>query len=368
MKPLPMADSTATLPCCAPVEASCCSTMPSCEERSEPWIQGHIETAVGKIPVVKTVLTKADILGGWKVRWDIGRNDYRVTPGLYAVGAPTVSSPVLVTANYKLTFDVLRKTLEEIDAWIVVLDTKGINVWCAAGKGTFGTAELIQRVNNVKLHGVVSHRTLILPQLGAPGIVAHQVARGCGFKVVYGPVRAEDVKPFIHSGMKATEKMRRVEFTTKDRLVLTPVELVQAMRNAIFGFGLLFIANSLGISAFDTMDMLGVVGAVFVGAVFTPVLLPWVPGPMFSLKGGLLGMLWAIALAGVGSFEGFRLYGSILFLPAISGFLAMNFTGASTYTSFSGVKKEMTVSIPVILVSGLLGAALLIADAVMRTV
>ena len=72
--------------------------------------------------------------------------DYRVEPGLYAVGSPTADSPVLVSANYKMSFDRLRSALPGVDAWILVLDTKGINVWCAAGKGTFGTDELVRRI------------------------------------------------------------------------------------------------------------------------------------------------------------------------------------------------------------------------------
>lgn len=67
---------------------------------------------------------------------------YTIDPGLYALGNPDESSPVLVTANYKLTFDRLRQSLPKLDAWVLVLDTKGINVWCAAGKGTFGTGEV----------------------------------------------------------------------------------------------------------------------------------------------------------------------------------------------------------------------------------
>ncbi|RXM20875.1 acetyl-CoA synthase subunit gamma, partial [Citrobacter sp. AAK_AS5] len=84
--------------------------------------------------------------GRWRVRWNIKRMDYRVAPGLYAVGEPTADSPVLVTANYKLTFDGLRSELGGVDAWMLVLDTLGVNVWCAAGKGTFSTAELARRV------------------------------------------------------------------------------------------------------------------------------------------------------------------------------------------------------------------------------
>ena len=67
---------------------------------------------------------------------------YRVDPGLYSLGNPDSSSPVFVSANYRLSFNALRGSLKNSNCWILVLDTKGINVWCAAGKGTFGTEEL----------------------------------------------------------------------------------------------------------------------------------------------------------------------------------------------------------------------------------
>lgn len=140
-----------------------------------PWVVGQIASPSGPIPRVSTKLTLADRLGAWRVRWNIRRMDYRVPPGLYAVGGPGADSPVLVTANYKLTFDSLRRELSSIAAWILVLDTRGVNVWCAAGKKTFSTDELIRRVTDGGLDRIVSHRRLVLPQLGAPGVAAHLV-------------------------------------------------------------------------------------------------------------------------------------------------------------------------------------------------
>ena len=77
--------------------------------------------------------------------------NYTVNPGLCRVGNPDDASPALVTANYKMSFDRLRKELSGLDAWIMVLDTKGINVWCAAGKGTFGTEEAVRKIGEVGL-------------------------------------------------------------------------------------------------------------------------------------------------------------------------------------------------------------------------
>ena len=133
------------------------------------------------IHTASTTLSFRDVLGGWKARWGINRMGYETEPGLYAVGSPDSTSPVLVSANYGLTFNVLRKNLSGLDCWLLILDTKGINVWCAAGKGTFGTDELIDRIGAVGLSEVVTHRNLILPQLGAPGISAHEVKQLTGF-------------------------------------------------------------------------------------------------------------------------------------------------------------------------------------------
>ena len=308
------------------------------------------------IQTVSTRLTFKDRLGGWKVRWGIGRMSYTVDPGLYAVGAPDETSPVLVSANYKLTFDSLRKELSGVNCWLMILDTKGVNVWCAAGKGTFGTDELINRISKTGLAETVSHRTLILPQLGAPGVNSNEVKRQTGFSVIYGTVRARDIKAFLEAGNKATDEMRIVKFTMYDRLVLTPLEIVPAAKKSLVVFGIMFLLNLFLPKPFGLTDFIAYAGMVLVGTVVTPVLLPFIPGRAFAFKGALLGLLWAV-------FAVWYLdvcYGYLLILPSISAYLAMNFTGASTYTSPSGVLKEMKIALPFIIGGLGLGIVLLL--------
>lgn len=336
-----------------------------------PYVTGRIATPAGDIPQVATRLRFADVLGSWKCRWSIGRMDYKVDPGLYAVGQPDDKSPVLVTANYKMTFDRLREQLTGLNLWILVLDTDGVNVWCAAGKGTFGTDELVYRISCTRLSAVVSHRTLILPQLGAVGIAAHEIAKQSGFRVVYGPVRATDIPAFLANNMQATEEMRTVRFTLKDRIVLTPMELVGAMKPVLIAFGVLFILNAIGFGHYALADFLGIMGAIFVGAILTPTLLPWVPGRAFSLKGTLLGLVWAagfLLLYGFPApvFGWLKAAAYFLLLPNLSGFLAMNFTGSSTYTSLSGVDREMKFAVPAQVISaGIAVVLLLVSDSLL---
>jgi hypothetical protein len=314
------------------------------------------------IKTVPTSLTLCDHVGTWKARWGIGRMAYDVEPGLYAIGIPNNESPVFVSANYKLTFDVLRKNLEGLDCWLLILDTNGINVWCAAGKGTFGTDELIRRIETSELSKYISHKRLVLPQLGATGVSAHEVKNRSGFDVSYGPVRAEDIKEYMDAGFKATKEMRTVKFTLWDRLVLTPMELIPAIKMTLPVFGVMLMANQFIRKPFDKSTIAAYSGAILSGSVITPALLPYIPGNAFALKGWLVGIGCTAGILGLSGTlkKGNPLLSvaSLLLYPAISSFLAMNFTGASTYTSPSGVNKEMKKALPFIVGAAAIGGAL----------
>ncbi len=282
---------------------------------------------------------------------------YTVDPGLYALGDAGPESPVCVTANYKMSFDLLRKGLAGIDAWILVLDTQGINVWCAAGKGTFGTDELVDRIKSSGLADVVSHRRLIVPQLGAPGIAAHEVRMRSGFQVVYGPVRADDVPAFLRDDLNATGRMRTKDFGFMERLALVPMEIVPAAKGALLVTGALFVLSFFvsALSASRALDwtllaLVAMGASILAGAALTPILLPWLPGRAFSTKGLGLGLLFALAvLLLTRTVHHLTTAGTLALLvsiPAMTAYLAMNFTGASTYTSLSGVRKEMRFALP----------------------
>jgi len=341
----------------------CCSKESACLPSGKQ--EGRACSCATKpIPVVSTSLSSKDILGALKVRIGIGRMDYRVEPGLYAVGKPNNDSPVLVSANYKLTFNTLRKNLVDINCWLLILDTKGVNVWCAAGKGTFGTCELIHRIEAARLSEIVTHRRLIVPQLGASGVNAHEVKRCTGFSVTFGPIRASDIKAFLSSGFQATKEMRTVKFTFWDRLVLTPVELVEAAKKSLSVFGVLFLINLIAAQPFSVYDVAAYVGAIIAGTVLTPVLLPCIPGKAFAWKGWILGLCWtvfALWLFGWYTPDSWLLAaGYLLLLPSVSAYLALNFTGCSTFTSPSGVLKEMKIALPLIVSASIIGVVLIL--------
>lgn len=360
-------NSKALLACCGPQADS----EPGAEEKTryrDPanWTSGRIKTPAGPILQVTTSLTSRDIIGTWKARWGIGRMSYRIRPGLYGVGNPSPESPVFVTANYKMSFDRLRRELGGIDAWIMVLDTKGINVWCSAGKGTFCAEEIAKQIEKTGLSQVVSHKRLILPQLSGPGVAAHEVTKQSGFKVIFGPVQAKDIPEFLKSGMKATPEMRRAEFRFFDRIVLTPVELTGMIKPAGIIIGVLFFLKLAGVDFLSLEGVLPYLGAILVGSVLVPAFLPWIPGRAFAFKGWLAGVVLAF---GVNVSYGWLLSSSpswkqslvtFLILPALTSFLALNFTGSSTYTSLSGVLSEMKIALPLIIISAGLGVIFMV--------
>jgi len=136
------------------IDPVCCSSekmRDKAPDINRHFIEGSLQTPAGDIPRVSSRLDRRDYWGTFLARWGVGRMDYAVDPGLYALGSPDARSPVLVSANYKMSFDEVRKSLPGRSAWILVLDTDGINVWCAAGKGTFGTDELVRRIEATRL-------------------------------------------------------------------------------------------------------------------------------------------------------------------------------------------------------------------------
>ncbi len=327
---------------------------------TQPFVIGILESKIGNVPLVGSELFWRDKRGHYLVRWNIGRDHFTVEPGLYGLGKPTADSPVLVTANYKMSFDLLRQTMTGRSCWILVLDTKGINVWCAAGKGTFGTEEMVDRIQASRLFDLVNRNRLIVPQLGATGVAAFEVKKYSGFSISYGPVMLQDLPEFLDNDCKASSQMRIKKFPLRERLVLIPVEVMQALQQ-----GLPFIVVFLLLAGFVSDDSfllnmklhgmppsLALLTGIVAGTIVSPLLLPWVPGRAFSVKGAFCGLVLFVLVFGFFGF--YEMDYSLLeksswplVTLAVSSWFGMAFTGASTYTSLNGVRKEMLRAMPI---------------------
>ncbi len=331
------------------------------------FVEGFIETPAGAIPRVACTLSPRDHLGTIGTRTGFTSNNYKIIPGLYCTGTPTKESPVLVTTNYKLSFDALRKELSGIDSWVLIIDTRGINVWCAGGKGTFSAEEIAYQVGKAELSKIVSHRNLILPLLSANGVTAVTLRKLCGFQGRFGPVLASMLPDFLANGSNS-EEMSSVTFTLKERVALIPKEVCMLWKQLLSMVLLFFLLSGVSTEIFSfqaatsrsTTLLFATFSAIAAGSVATPIFLPWIPFRQFWLKGVTLGAISAVLFF---SFTKTALAlpetaALFLWITSCSSYLAMNFTGCTPYTSLSGVEKEMRRGLPIQVGSALTGAIL----------
>jgi hypothetical protein len=214
----------------------------------------------------------------------------------------------------------------------------------------------------MNLERLVRHRRIVLPQLGASGVRAHVVRKETGFSVSYGPVYAKDIPQYLENGFRATDAMRTVRFSLKERFVLTPMEVVPLYKKfllycvavlVLFGLqpeGIQFRSALLVGWHFLLLGALGILS----GGFLTPLLLSVLPFRSFSLKGLVTGLVvcalyWGLLLRGTDT--GIYITALVFLLfPALSSYLALNFTGAMPFTNMSGVKKEVSAAVPAYIV------------------
>ncbi len=142
-----------------------------------------------------------------------------VTPGLYPIGHPTEDSPILVTSNYFVTYKRVVSSLEKQDvtAWLLVVNTEGVNVWCSAAGGNFTAEKILDQIDDTNLSEAVNHRQLILPQLSASG-VNHLVLNKAKWEVKFGPVNINDLGEYLQNDLSKTTSMSQVEFNLRSRI------------------------------------------------------------------------------------------------------------------------------------------------------
>jgi len=243
--------------------------------------------------------------------------------GLYAVGHPDKDSPVLVTGNFDLTVRRLVKAIDgKVNVWLLVADSAGINVWCAAGGGYFTAEKIIAAVKSSHLNEVVNHHALILPQLCANGVDGWRIREETGWGVHWGPARARDIPAYLAGKRKKPDEMRWVKFPLKDRLEMVSVTL-GAYGLLILPLTFIFWRNLFWPILFSLLGL----------SYFYAIVLPWLPG-----RDGLYKSIpmTVIALAGLFVYTAFwnpmpaqQLFHWMVGLTALSIFTSSEFQGMS---------------------------------------
>jgi ubiquinone/menaquinone biosynthesis C-methylase UbiE len=236
----------------------------------------------------------------------------KVPTGLYRIGHPNLKSPVLVTGNYDLTVRRLVRHLDgKVDCWLVVADSRGINVWCAAGGGHFTADKVISAIKTSGVMEIVDHHALILPQLCANGVDGWKIRREIGWGVHWGPARAKDIPSYLAACRKKTDRMRHVGFNLKERIEMTTVAL---------GFNGLILSVLAFI--FWRSQLWIILGVTTIISYCYGIFLPWLPGQDGVIKGITLSAFTILGLW-VWSFSWGHLPPNSLFTSTVGlGFLA----------------------------------------------
>ncbi len=184
--------------------------------------------------------------------------------GLRRIGNPGRDSPVLVTCNFHLTVRRLQRALRGLDLWLLVAESKGVNVWCAAGAGEFSTRSVVSAVKTSGVGEEVDHRTLVLPVLGAPGIRAADVAKEAGWDVEWGPTHMGEIPRYL--GGARDPSLRRVRYGLAERY--------DTALGSMFAF---FLAGLVGFAIFGRGLLIDYVALSAITFLVFYALVPWIP-------------------------------------------------------------------------------------------
>jgi len=160
-------------------------------------------------------------------------------PGLIKIGNPDQSSPVFLTCNYHLTVERVKIALRGIDCYLLIANSRGINVWCAATGGHFTNHNVISILKTSGIKKLVEHRKVILPQLAATGIEAKTIQKKTGWKIIWGPVYAKDIPAFTKNNFNKTSGMREVTYPWMQRIEIAtmwafPFSIIAALITILF--------------------------------------------------------------------------------------------------------------------------------------
>lgn len=265
-------------------------------------------------------------------------------PGLRRVGKPGPDDPVLLSGNYTATVRRLERVLAGRDLWLLVANSNGINVWCAATGGHLSDHDVIAVLRSSGIDELVSHRRLVLPQLAATGIEPRRIEAATGWQGRWGPARLEDLPAFLDRGARVRKSERFMRFPAWERLEMATMWALPLGAFALVGLGLALGWAFAGVVA----------GVVVLSVVALFMLVPWlrVDGPLrfvtFAVAALLATALGAGALRLLGPWTGVELGILAAVCLASMAILAVDLTGTTPWYASSinarGIRLELLES------------------------
>ena len=140
--------------------------------------------------------------------------------GLYRIGSPGPDSPILVSGNFELAVRRVCSAVKNFDCWLLVCDSRGVNVWCASMAGHFTTDSILRAVEQTNLAERVPSRHLILPQLCASSVFPRELESRTGFNARFGPLYIEDLGAYWKNPADPAIRAARFPLTARLEMAL----------------------------------------------------------------------------------------------------------------------------------------------------
>lgn len=307
------------------------------------------------------------------------KKTFSVKPGLYYTGDHyDITAPILVTCNYHLTVYKLWKTVNHLNTRILVIDTEGINVWCAAGKGKFCTAAIQEQLEKVDpnqlsvLEISKEHRLpLVIPKLALSGVKLKKLI-DLNYQPIIGPIYMEEIPDFLHQKPLINCKTEKFEFDISDRLFTLPGSLLQFLLYSIYPAIPLFLLNAIFPNGCSNILWYQIPILFFSVATLYIIIFPYLPSRKFAIKGLTLAsclllpilVVFFINPISIGSIYSSLSLVSIVLATGI--FFGLYYTGNSGVSNYSLVKLEIVRYLPISAILYGLGLVMFILSIVFR--
>jgi ubiquinone/menaquinone biosynthesis C-methylase UbiE len=148
-----------------------------------------------------------------------------VPPAVYQLGRPGPDNPVLLTGNFLASVEAVRSAMVGRDAYLIVEDTDGWNVWCAADAGVFNAEKAAAEIELYGLDELVAAHRVIVPRLG--GRVHEPLTTLTGWQVSVGPIEARDLPLFLAQGMSPSMRSLERLYRLPERIRVGVLTLIQ---------------------------------------------------------------------------------------------------------------------------------------------
>ncbi|MCI0470199.1 MAG: 4Fe-4S binding protein [Candidatus Aminicenantes bacterium] len=240
---------------------------------------------------------------------------YPEPPALYKIGNPSAKSPVLVTGNYELTIRRVAAAIKSLDCWLLVCDSRGVNVWCSSTAGLFKTADVTAAIKATGLTTKVDHKEIILPQLCAAAVFPQQIYDETGFTARFGPVSCNHIPGYLAD--PKNKDIRKATFTIEERLEMA------------VGCPLIYIACLVFIYNFIDLSNLSVIIPIIYGLTILHAVI--FPGRMIKSI-----VPWSLFVGGVVFFIIYGLFSAGMSLISPGNSLAIGLGMIYIVNEFSG--------------------------------